>query len=124
MKFLKLFEDFNNKFVGYHVTSERNVKGILKKGIIPRIPKDFGLNGDVKGIYLFKTKDDMTNALFNWFGERIEDWEEENNKEYKETCLTVDLTGLHHSLIDSVEYEWTCTTTITPDRIINIEKLY
>lgn len=125
MKHLKLFEEFNTgKLIAYHVTDERNIKSIMKQGLIPKVPEDFAQNGDVQGVYLFKTKDDMDNALYNWFGERIEEWEEENDKTYKETCLTVDLTGLELYLVDSVEYEWTCTTTITPDRIIKIEKLY
>ena len=37
---------------------------------------------------------------------------------------SLDTDALLVYLIDSVEYEWTCTTTITPDRIIKIEKLY
>jgi len=125
MKHLKLFEEFNTgNLIAYHVTDERNIKSIMKQGLIPKVPEDFAQNGDVKGVYLFKTRDDMDNALYNWLGERIEEWEEENDKKYKETCLTVDLTGLEPYLVDSVEYEWTCTATITPDRILKIEKLY
>ena len=114
----------DGKVIGYHVTDKRNIKSILIQGLIPQSPLDFGDSGDVKGVYLFKTKEDMESALGQWFGDRIEEWEEENDKKYKETCLTVDLTGLEPYLVDSVEYEWTCTATITPDRILKIEKLY
>lgn len=114
----------DGKLIAYHVTSERNIRNIKKNGIIPKIPEDFGEKGDMKAVYLFKTKDDMDIALGSWFGERIDDWEEENEKDYKETCLTVDLTGLEDELYDSVEYEWTCFATITTDRILSLEKLY
>lgn len=124
----KTFEEIqynqDGKLLGYHVTQERNLKSIMKKGLVPKVPKDFGDDGDYKGVYLFKTKDDMDNAMYNWMGERIEEWEEDNDKEFKETLLTVDLTGMEFSLIDSVEYEWTCTETIPPERIIKIEKMY
>jgi hypothetical protein len=121
MKHLKLFEEFNEKrIIGYHVTNQSNLKSILKKGIEPRVPEDFGENGDVKGVYLFKTGNDTNTALGNWFGERIEEWEEENDKEYKECILVVDLTGL--DLYDSVEFEWTCLEHISPERIIQVIK--
>jgi hypothetical protein len=121
MKNIKSFESFNNpRIIGYHVTNQSNLKKILKTGLEPRIPEDFGEKGDVKGVYLFKTGDDTNNALYNWFGERIEEWEEENDKEFKETILVVDLTGL--DLYDSVEFEWTCLEHIPPERIIQVIK--
>ena len=131
MRYMKLFEEFNKKIIGYHVTSESNIKNIKKEGLIPKTPEDFGEKGDIEGVYLFKTKEDMENALSSWLGERIDDWEDEHDKPYNEMCLIVDLSGLDSGgelnwgyLIDSVEYEWTCTTTISPDRILKIEKLY
>jgi hypothetical protein len=121
MKHLKLFEEFNDKrIIGYHVTNQSNLKRILKTGLEPRVPEDFGEKGDVKGVYLFKTASDTDNALSNWFGERIEEWEEEHDKEFKECILVVDLTGL--DLYNSVEFEWTCLEHISPDRIIQVIK--
>lgn len=42
----KTFEEFqynqDGKLIGYHITQERNLKNILKKGLVPRVPKDFG----------------------------------------------------------------------------------
>ncbi len=73
-----------------------------------------------KGVYLFKTISDTENALYNWLGERIEEWEEEYNEEYDEIVLKINLTGLEISLIDSVEYEWTCLVNIEPSRIVEI----
>ena len=60
----------------------------------------------------------MNNALLNWFGERIEEWEEENDEVYEEVEIIIDITGL--DMIDSVEFEWTVLETIDPSRIIDI----
>lgn len=106
--------------IAYHVTRRSNLDSIRNIGLEPRIPKDFGLEGDVKGVYLFKTIDDVENSLYNWLGERIDEWEEETGEEYDEIVLKIDLTGLEKELIDSVEYEWTCITTIESHRIIDV----
>jgi len=115
-----LKENNNNKIFGYHVTRRENLKSIKKIGLEPRVPQDYGENGDTKGVYLFKTIDDTKNALYNWLGERIDEWEEDNNEEYDEIVLKVDLTGLEENLIDSVEFEWTCLINIKPSRIVSV----
>lgn len=104
--------------LGYHVTSKRNLRSIMKKGLLPHVPEDYGERGDVEGVYLFKSLDDTRNALYNWFGERIEEIEEETGRPYNEVCLEVDITGL--DLYDSVEYEWTCLEVIPPERILRV----
>ena len=109
---------------GYHVTSKRNLKSIKKNGLEPRVPEDYGTSGDIAGVYIFKTYEDMENALYNWLGERIEEIEEESGEEYKEVALKINLTGMEQYLIDSVDYEWTCVEKIEPDRIIEIIKLH
>jgi len=111
-------EQSEDKILGYHVTSKRNLKSIYKQGLLPHVPEDYGTSGDVEGVYLFKSLDDTRNALYNWFGERIEEIEEETGRPYNEVCLEVDLTGL--DLYDSVEYEWTCLEVIPPDRILRV----
>lgn len=125
MDHVKQFYDFlveqqSDMTFAYHVTRRKNLNSIKKKGLIPKIPKDYGINGDIKGVYLFKTIDDTKNALYNWLGERIEEWEEENDKEYDEVVLKINITGLEEHLIDSVEYEWTCLVNIEPTRIVDI----
>ena len=122
MKYLENFKHFDKNIFGYHITQRRKLKSIMKKGLIPKIPVDFGNSGDLNGVYLFKTKSDAENGLQNWFGERIEEWEEEHTKEFDEICLTIDLTGLEQYLLDSVEYEWTCITIIDPSRIISVNE--
>lgn len=104
----------------YHVTRRSNLSSIMSSGLEPRVPTDYGIGGDVKGVYLFKTIADTENALFNWLGERIDEWEEENDEEYDEVVLKVDIAGLEAHLIDSVEYEWTCVIQIEPSRIVDV----
>ena len=104
----------------YHVTQRRKLKQIRKNGLIPHIPEDYGEKGDINGVYLFKTEDDARTALMQWFGERIEDWEEENNKIFDEICLEINISGLEDNLFDSVEYEWICLVPIESSRILRI----
>ena len=113
-------ENVNEQNFAYHVTRRKNLNSINKKGLEPRIPIDYGIAGDVKGVYLFKTIEDTQNALYNWLGERIEEWEEKNDKEYDEVVLKININGLEEHLIDSVEYEWTCLVNIEPSRIVDI----
>lgn len=107
---------------GYHVTSSKNLESILKNGLIPGVPEDYGIHGDIEGVYLFKAYEDMENALYNWLGERIEEIEEETGERYDERCLKVDISGLDGYKNDSVEYEWVITTVIEPSRIVSCIK--
>ena len=111
-------EDVDMNKIGYHVTRRLNLPSIKRNGLLPQVPEDYGDSGDIEGVYLFKSLDDAQNALYNWLGERIEDWEEENDEDYDEVILKVDLSGLN--LIDSVEYEWISTDIIEPNRIIDV----
>lgn len=113
-------ENINNPKFAYHVTRRKNIRSIMKKGLEARVPIDYGTEGDIKGVYLFKTVEDTQNALYNWLGERIEEWEEENDKEYDEVVLKVNIEGLEEYLIDSVDYEWTCVVDIEPSRVVEV----
>ena len=108
------------QLVGYHVTRRKSISSIKRKGLIPKIPDDYGTSGDTKGVYLFKSRDDTETALAQWFGQRIDEWEEEHGQDYDEVILVVNLTGMEGSLLDSVEYEWTCIDKILPERIMQI----
>jgi hypothetical protein len=107
----------------YHVTRKENLASIKAKGLELNVPADYGDMGDVKGIYLFKTIDDTENALYNWLGERINEWEEENDQAYNEVVLKVNITGLKNDLIDSVAYEWICLVNIEPSRIEDVQEM-
>jgi hypothetical protein len=118
MKYILEYADFyDTDIYAYHVTSSKNLPSIMENGLIPNIPEDYGDKGDIKGIYLFKTLDDLDNALYNWLGERIDDIEEESGVDYDEVTLKVNITGLEKDLIDTVEYEWVCLVKIDPSRI-------
>jgi hypothetical protein len=105
----------------YHVTRRANLPSIKSKGLEPKVPEDFGPEGDIKGVYLFKTYDDMINALYNWLGERIDEWEEETGEDYDEIALKIDMTKIDpNDIQDTVEYEWTVTETIPPEAIIGV----
>lgn len=107
--------------VGYHITMKKNIPSILKTGLIPKMPLDYE---DIKGVYLFKTLEDVETALYQWMGERIDGIEDATGRPYLETLLTVNLDGLDDDLIDSVEYEWICTVLISPERILSINYEY
>jgi hypothetical protein len=118
MIYFSIFEQSETKIIAYHVTNLKNLKNILDIGLVTKVPEDYGDKGDEKGVYLFKSRDDMNNAVANWFGERIEEWEEESGESYKEIEIIVDITGL--DMLDSVEFEWTVLEDISPDRIIDV----
>ena len=119
----EILDHSNESQFGYHVTNFKNVPSIMRKGLEPRVPEDFGIDGDEKGVYLFKSKNDMENALMNWMGERIEEWEEEHGEEYQEVALKIDLNKLNPEKIkDSVGFEWIVTETIPPNAFVEILK--
>ena len=47
-------ENVNEPKFAFHVTRRKNLNSIKKKGLEPLVPKDYGTDGDVKGVYLFK----------------------------------------------------------------------
>lgn len=113
----------SGKTYGYHITRRENLDSIKNNGLEPRVPLDYGETGDIKGIYFFKTLKDTKTALYQWLGERIDEWEEEYDEQYDEICLKVDLTEYKNRLIDSVEYEWIYTEKIPFSKIIKISEI-
>lgn len=122
MNIIKIInEEIMNRGYGYHVTRRVNLPSIKKIGLEPRVPEDFGPDGDMKGVYLFKTKEDMVTGLYQWLGERIDDWEEEHEEEYDEVALKVDMSYISpENIHDTVDYEWTVTQVIPPEAIVEI----
>lgn len=105
----------------YHVTRKIFLPSISKKGLIPHIPED--ADWDDNAIFLFATEDDLDNGLINWFGDRINNWEEEHDQPYQEIALKVDITDLPFckpTFTDDSSWEITCTERIPPDRIVGI----
>jgi hypothetical protein len=111
-------EEVDKMGTAYHVTRRKNLPSIFSNGLEARVPEDYGDAGDTKAVYLFKTIEDAKNALYQWMGERIEDWEEETGEEYDEVLLQVDLSKIDpFDIMDSVDYEWTVITDIPPEAI-------
>ncbi len=111
------------KLLGYHITRRKNLNKIRKTGLIPKVPKDYGESGDEKAVYLFISLEEAKNALYNWLGERIEEWEEEHEQDYDEVCLVVDVTGLTQKQITeegTYFYEMIVREKIDPSRILEI----
>lgn len=128
MNYLKnynLFLESNINMYGYHITNKKNLPSIFKNGLLPNKPTDYGVEGDVEGIYLFKSIEDTQNALMNWLGERIEEWEEKTGETYEEVCLKIDMSNLHYmDYFDSAGFEWTVIVPIPPENIVEvIEKI-
>ena len=118
-----IFENMVNRHLVYHVTSKHNLTQIQKQGLIPKVPEDYGENGDEIGIYCFPSRNDVENALMNWLGERIEDWEDETGKSYDEVLLILDISGLSFTEDPDVGYEIIVKEPITPDRILKVESI-
>jgi predicted house-cleaning noncanonical NTP pyrophosphatase (MazG superfamily) len=119
-KNLAIIVENMNKTLVYHVTSRRYLTSIVKNGIQPKIPEDYGDGGDEMGIYCFPSMEDVENALMNWLGERIEEWEEDNDKEYLEIVLVLDITGLKIKKNHDVGYEILVKEPISPNRIVEM----
>ena len=103
----------------YHMTNKKHIPFIEKNGLLPKTPGDHQW-GDERGIYLFKTVEDLENAWTNWLGDRIEEWEDESGETYTERILKINLSGLEPYLESDVDYEWRCTVPIEPERIVSV----
>jgi len=94
----------------YHVTRRALLPVIQRVGLQPAVPE-----GDIAGVYLFKSREDAEHALMNWLGDRIEDWEAQTGEPFDEVMLEVDISGLQCR--DTAPYEWTCVEPVPPSRI-------
>lgn len=60
----------------YHVTTKKALDKIKKEGLQPQIGQRSQKIGEVfPAIYLFTTRDDMEDAIYNWLGEELENEE-------------------------------------------------
>ena len=58
----------------YHVTPVKNLKQILKQGLVPQIGTRSELLGEPQpAIFLFRSILDAEEALMNWLGDEFED---------------------------------------------------
>ena len=106
--------------LAYHVTAKRNLRSIRRQGLTPRVPEDYGENGDTLGVYCFPDIVSAEYALSNWLGDRIEELEDESGKAYDEQVLELDITGLKTKQDAGVEWEIVVEEPVTPDRILRV----
>lgn len=99
--------------VGFHVTTEQACDAILHEGIEPRIgPRSAELGESQPQIYLFKTREDVENALSNWLGESFEEDE-------ALMILEVDLAGIAVTA-ESDQFELIVSQRIEPEKIVAV----
>ena len=100
-----------NESVAYHVTPTRNLRSIMKNGLRPQIgDRSSQLDGEVEGIFLFPSLNDVEAAASSWLGDEFDEDEELS-------LLAVDITGLENNIVQGADYETIVNTTISPDRI-------
>ena len=103
-------EGKNTKFL-YHATPTRNLKSIMKTGLVPNIgDRSSKITGEQSGIYLFPTVEAAEDAVMNWLGDEFDEDE-------PLTMLKVNVAGLENSIGKGADYELIANTTIEPNRI-------
>lgn len=96
----------------YHVTPMENLESILEHGLVPMIGERSEKLGEVNPrVYLFPQADHVEDALSNWLGDELEDYDEL-------AILEVDLIGYPYQF--SVGYEISVSDTIKPNAIIKV----
>ena len=97
----------------YHITRTENVHSIVPPngiGLIPATPTD--MEGEAKGVYLFRSIDEAEDALMGWLGERF-------SEDDPLTLLRVDSAGVGELDTDSAAgFEAVSRTAIAPEFIL------
>lgn len=60
----------------YHVTLKRNLKSIMKYGLIPQVGERSAKLNEELGVFLFPSVEDMELALEQWLGDEFDEEEE------------------------------------------------
>lgn len=110
-------EIVNDTQIVYHITRKNNLVNIRQQGILPKKPDDMD---DEYGVYCFPDMDSVEDAMQNWLGERIDDWEDDNDEEYGEICLKINIKDLGQSSNPDVGYEIIVHEAIPAERILEI----
>ena len=94
----------------YHITRSENVPSIMRSGLTPVKPMD--MEGEAKGVYLFRSIDEAEDALMGWLGERF-------SEDDPLTLLRVDSAGVGELDTDSAAgFEAVSRTAIAPEFIL------
>jgi pyrimidine deaminase RibD-like protein len=100
----------------YHVTPTKNLKSIVKQGLVPTIgDRSSQIAGEKSGIYVFPDRASAEDAVMNWLGDEFDD--------EPLTMLKIDVSGLDKHITKGADYELIVGTTIEPSRIkrVNVQ---
>ena len=97
----------------YHVSDPENLGSIFEKGLLPRIGKHSKIASEsCELVYLFGSKDELTDALMTWLGELYED--------KPIVIIEFDLDPTKYDIQQrSNKYEWITERCILPETIVN-----
>ena len=109
---VEFMEAKNNYF--YHVTHKKNVRSIMKNGILPKINRDMN---DIKAVFLFDNMNTLEDAMMNWLGDKFDEDDEL-------VVLTIDKKQLKNIQYDKdVGYEYYTKEIIKPSAILKVENM-
>ena len=104
-----------NQQIYYHVTLTKNVASIMKTGLKPMVGDRAQQIEGKPAVFLFKTIDDMEDAILNWLGDEFDEDE-------SLTLLKVNLPPnfpVNHD--KSVGYEYFTFKTIPPEYLTKLK---
>lgn len=103
----------------FHVTFEDNISSILKYGLLPLIGnRSVAVHETVPAIYLFKSLEDVENALSNWLGDMLAN--DPRRLAVLKIALPFSLSEfLSHS---KSSFEYICYETIQPEFIEKLDE--
>jgi hypothetical protein len=98
-----ILENFNRY---YHITPSKNVRKILKRGLLPSIgDRSKKIPEELPAIYLFNNLNDLEDAVMNWLADEF-------NEDEELTALIISIPEnnseniiIHHDGLSSVSYD-------------------
>lgn len=100
--------------VYFHSTPKANWDGIQREGLVPQIGPRSEVIESESLVFMFKSEDDLDNALINWFGELFED----EDDDFELVTMKITLPDDFEILFDeNVGYECMSKKPIPPEFI-------
>lgn len=114
MNFKLWLENFAHD-VFYHVTRTDAISSIMKDGLIPSIGERSVKLNEKPSIFLFKSVDDVENAMMNWLGDEFGD--------DSVTLLEIKIPDHIKVYPTSAGYEYQVFDSISPEYIKNLGEI-
>jgi hypothetical protein len=114
MKFKLWFENIEED-VYYHVTKSNNIDSIMKNGLMPSVGDRSKKMNERPSIFLFKSIQDVEDAMMNWLGDELED--------HPATLLKIKIPQHVQIYPTSAGYESQVFDHIPPDYIQNLGEI-